>query len=340
MKKYSIYFIALLICSCQKKESFIEKISITPKVEIDSFGDDIFFTQIDLKTDEEHVYLVDSRQGILVKANKDLEYISSFQLQGPGEDEVEYPQTLSILDDLIYLEDVGGNKVSVFNKSDMSFRKMHKLPFRTLGVGLLIGNSEEILFSTFPDQVNSGGILFNPETGETKHFGFHFTQDRINPIQQFSILRADGASIEKPFQISRSLGQIYELSKDGEKVKNFDLSSFEPIKRGLDSMFADRQKKPELLNSVQDLIITAQVIGKKVLLGITDRIGTDRTNVRHLLLMDLSSDQPKLEKIISLKTGNDDEKFHFRAVYFDQYSSNLYAQGLITGNLYAFDLTL
>jgi hypothetical protein len=144
------------------------------------------------------------------------------------------------------------------------------------------------------------------------------------------------------WSLGRFLPILEKIDDQGYVKYSYDLLKYEPLKRAYDSLMVKREKMPdfESSNISQNIITSLDCFGNKILVGFTDLIGENRVNVRHLLLFSFDNNGINLEKILSLRTGNEDEKFHFQAVKYNPKTSLLYAQGFELNRVYVFKVKL
>lgn len=128
---------------------------------------------------------------------------------------------------------------------------------------------------------------------------------------------------------------------DGELVKRHTLDQFEPIKRALDSLENDFQKPGYQRNpkEVKSIVIDAQFTNNRLYLTFTDRIGLDRSKTRHLLEFSVNQSSIGLTRIFRFQTDSPDDNLHPYSFHVDEHAGKIYTQGLITKQIYEFDLS-
>lgn len=328
-------------CNNKKSEELqIEYLDLTPLGFFDELKHNIFLTEAKITADYGNIFFSVGNQGLIVMTDSLLNLVSYINGRDKYPD-FDFPTNLTIKGDTLFVEDLAYQRLFLIDKNEYNLMGMAKFPFLSLGLGMDISKNNELVYSFFPEQEKTGLASINFNNGQTK-----FSKDFIPQKNKFRIydqIRL-GCFCENDFlwSMGRFLPILEKIDEKGHVEQSFDLLKYEPLKRAYDSLMSKREKIPdfESSNISQNIITSLECFGNKFLIGFTDLVGTKRSNVRHLLLFSSNKDGINLEKILRLRTGNEDEMFHFQAVKYNPKTSFLYAQGSELNRIYVFKVKL
>lgn len=340
MRAFTILFFALIfINSACSSESISEPelIRLKPIFILDQIGNELFFKNVSFSTDQNHVYIISKDDASIIITNKDLELVKLIKSQGGGPGSLKSPTFSKVKGDSLYVLDRGNNRLNIFETSKGEFLSSFKMPELTYNKRFEVDNSGNSYFSIYPETGKSI-VKIDVNGNVIERFGAEKGAEMPdnNRLIQHIVLNEN----EELIQIYLNQGIIDLRNQKGGLLNSFHIDSFEPIKRSLDSLEMDIKKSQNQGNSelVPVLIDNTQFSEGKLFLSFTDRIGLDRSKTRHLLIFSISNEKCVLEKILKFETGTIDDNLQPYDFYFDKYTQRIYVQGLITKNIYVFEL--
>jgi hypothetical protein len=328
-------------CNNKKSEELqIEYLDLTPLGFFDELKHNIFLTEAKITADSGDIFFSVGHQGLIVRTDSLLNLVSYINGRDKYPD-FDFPGNLTIKGDTLFVEDLSYQRLFLLDKNDFNLIDIIKFPFLSMGIGMDISKSNKLLYSFFPEQGKTGLAwinLKNDHTESSKDFIPQMDKLRINDQIRLGCFCEE----DSLWSIGRFLPILEKIDEQGYVEHSFDLLKYEPLKRAYDSLISKREKIPdfESSNISQNIITSLECFGNKFLVGFTDLIGLDRSNVRHLLLFSYDNERISLEKILRLRTGNEDEMFHFQTVKYNPKTSLLYAQGFESNKIYVFKLRL
>ncbi|EOZ99749.1 hypothetical protein A33Q_0430 [Indibacter alkaliphilus LW1] len=329
--------------SCYNKKSGIEDVeylNLTPQGFFDEERHNIFLTEAKITTDDVDVFVSIAHQGLILRTDSLLNLISFIN----GRDsfpEFDFPTNLVVKDDELFVEELANQRVFIMDKENYKLISMKKFPISSMGIKIDISEENKLAYTIFPEKGKTGQAWVELEVGKTKTSKEFFSQEgKIRMSDQIRL----GCFCKKNhlWSLGRFLLKLELLNDDGEVEKQFDLKQYEPLKRAFDTLLVKRRNIPDFESNriSQNIVTSLDCFDNKLLVGFTDLVGLDRSNVRHLLLFSSDEQGINLEKILRLKTGNEDELFHFQSVKYNPKTSLLYAQGLESNRIYVFPVNL
>lgn len=347
MKNLFSYSITLslifVLISCGKRSEIQEYqiLEISPLNVFDEELNEIYLTDISLTTDSSNVFFVIPSQGLVVKTDAALNFISGVDGKFIYPD-FDFPSNVVVKDNFAFIEDIAYQNIYKIDKNNFELYETYKLPIASMGIKLDISKTMEVLYSFIPSNSESGLATYdlNSQTFKTSN-NYMPSKERFRALDQVRLgCFCEGS--EKIMSIGRFLPHLEILSNLGNIEHQFDLSNIEPLTRAYDTLLQKRKNIPdfEFSSSSQNIITSLDCFDDKILIGFTDLIGVNRENVRHLALLKIDNDEINVEKIIRLRTGNDDEKYHFISVKYNPNNKRLYAQGFETFKIYVFEVDL
>lgn len=332
MKNLALLIVALLI-ACSSNEDFLPSpIILTPTKTITQL-DSIYFTNVSFYTDEEKIYILNQNPAFLAATDKDFNILWLRDDEGNGPRDLYFPEQVKVIKQKLYVLDHGNQSLKQFDKKSGEFISSLKIPESIQRFRFDITRKEDALFTVFNFENHETVLKVNPNGEVISKISTTFPE-RPGPNRQMKYFQLD--ENENLILIGASVPYVELLDPEGESINRFDLSTYEPIKRALDSLEANVDEAPK--NTIPTIITDAQYTDGKLYLSFTDRIGLDRTNARHLLVFRLNKRACQLEAIYKFQTGTDDDKFNPKYFHVDPLNNKLYVQGIATRYIYVFDL--
>jgi len=337
MKNLLIIFIALCLFSCSEREKKeILPIEIEP-LRIISELDTMFFVKTSFSADQDRNYIVNQSPAFLVATNKEYEPIWGNFDQGNGPEDLYFPEGVKLINEQLYVLDHGNQSIKLYDPVTGKFISSIKSQERFMQFRFEVSRNKNIFLSVYSQGDTSSVIEIDQKGNVLKRYGSVFPAKSSDMNRQMKYFQLD--ENDNVILIGSSLPFVDILNKQGVRTNRFDLSKFEPIKRSLDTVEVRQAREGvQSSGSIPTIIIDAQYTDKRLYLSFTDRIGLDRSKARNLLVFKLDKDICELEQIIKFKTGTEDDGFHPSHFFVDSQSKKLYVQGLITNQLYEFDL--
>lgn len=335
-----------IICfcsSCTKKTEPKEPsqyLDLTPIGAFDEESHGIFLTEAKIAVDMSEVYVALSHQGLLLKTDSLLNPLSLIDGRDSFPD-FEFPAHLMLKDSNLFVEDLASQRLFVLRKDNFKLKDVIKFPIPSMGIGMDIAEDNSLVFSSFPEPEKTGLVKWDYTANRTitsKSFFPHEGKLRLSDQIRLGCFCANGDF----WSLGRFLPVLERLDNYGVAKIQYDLSAFQPIKQAYDTLITKRQQIPDFENSriAQNIVTSLDCFEDKLLVGFTDLVGLDRSNIRHLLLISADDTDIRLEKILRLRTGNDDEMYHFQTVTYNPKTSLLYAQGSESNKIYVFRVKL
>ena len=338
-----LFFGLFVFFACNNKKGdidHVEYVNLNPQGFFDEERYNIFLTEAKITTDNEDVFFSLGHQGLIIRTDSLLN-LMSFVNGRDSFPEFDFPTNLVVKDDKLFVEELAYQRVFIMNKKNYKLINMVKFPIPSMGIGINISEENELAYSFYPEQGKTGLAWVDLGGGQAKTSRDFFPQEgKIRMSDQIRL--GCFCQTDRLWSLGRFMPKLELLDEDGEVKKQFDLMQFEPLKRAFDTLMVRRKNTPNFeLNGVSQNIVTSlDCFENKLLVGFTDLVGLDRSNVRHLLLFAADEQGINLEKILRLKTGNDDELYHFQSVKYNPKTSLLYAQGLESNRIYVFPVNL
>lgn len=338
--KTILYFaiVGFFLLGCRNEESKdVELIVLKPQRVISKI-DSLFFVRVSLNSKNDDVFVLSQNPSLLVKTNSKFEPLWVHDKEGEGPSDLSYPEQSIIIEDKIYVLDHGNQSIKVFETSNGSFVQSFRIPERVSNHRFNISKEGNFYFSVLGLQDGNSVIEVNSAGNLIKHLGVNFPETGIGSNRQMKYFQLDND--DNIIFIGASLPYVEIINNKGGSIKRFSLEDFEPIKRALDSLENDikTNKRGMATNSIPSFIVDAQYVNGKLYISFTDRIGLDRSKARNLLEFKINEEVCELTKMIKFQTDTQDDGFHPRNFYVDSENSKLLVQGLITGQIYEFEL--
>jgi hypothetical protein len=342
VKNLLLCIVVSFLYSCSNSERKEEGVSFLDIVPAQIFQEDlngIYLTEAKIGIDSFDVFIAISNQGLIVKTDSLLNLISFVN----GRDylpDFDFPLHLDVHQDKLIVEEMAYQRIFTLDKGNFEYINSRKFPTSSQGISFSMSPQNRLIYSSYPEAGKTGLVWLDMESGYLQTSKVFMPQEKVRLSDQ---LRLGCFCQQGSWSVGRFLPILEQLDPNGNVVGQVDLSIFEPLKRGFDTLMARRANDPdfEINRKIQNLVTSLDCWDNKLLIGFTDMVGSNRTNIRHLLLF--STDQEGdvfLEKILRLKTGNDDEMYHFQGVKYNPITSFLYAQGSETNYIYAFKVNL
>ncbi len=305
---------------------------------LDEF-DGVFFTGVNFYSDENQVYVINKNPAMVIFLDKEFNVNTLVERRGNGPDDISFPNQLLTSKYGLLVEDLGNSKISLINPKNGEFIEEFFIPEPVNQGKFLFDGEDTFYFPVVGYKSDSASVLKVNMKGEiTGKLGQKMPQKegdfnrQVRIIQRFEDNDLILIGINLPF--------VDIITPQGELVKRHTLDQFEPIKRALDSLEKDmsgpgRERNPK---EVQSIIIDCQYSNGKLYATFTDRIGMDRTKARHLLEFELDKESIELTRVFRFQTDTPDDNLHPYAFHVDHHSKKIYTQGLITKQIYVFDL--
>ncbi|HCB46683.1 MAG TPA: hypothetical protein DEP37_09675 [Algoriphagus sp.] len=342
IQNWLFYSLLFLLFSCN--DVSIKELPTTilePNLVFDEFEGPIFFTNVQFESDKNHIYLINARPSMFIVLNKKFEIQSLVERRGNGPDDLDYPIQLQKSKYGVLIEDRGNYKISIVSPKDGSHIDEIPIPesvghtrfffqddtFYFPMVGYKSDTSSVLKFNLLGEPIGKTGLLM-PE-GEN---AINRQARLIQPLQDKLVL----IGVNLPYIDILSTGDKHEL------VKRHRWDQFEPLKRALDSLENDFNKPGYEVNEreIKSIVIDAQIVKDRLYVTFTDRIGLDRSKARHLLEFKIDNSSLEYVRAIRFQTGTPDDNLHPTAFHIDESAKKIYTQGLITKQIYVFDLPL
>lgn len=334
--------VILIFTSISCKNDSIKELPTTilePKLVFDEFEGPIFFTNVQFESDENNVYLINSRPSMFLILNKDFDIKTLVERRGNGPEDLDYPIQLQKSKYGLLIEDRGNYKISIVNPQDGAYIDEIPIPepvahtkfffrddtFYFPMVGYKSDSTSVLKFNLLGEVLGKMGFLMpEPEND------FNRQVRLIQPLQDNLVL----IGVNLPYVDILSSGENVEL------IKRHRWDKFEPLKRALDSLENDFRKPGYEVNEreVKSVVIDAQIVNDRMFLTFTDRIGLDRSKARHLLEFKIDESSIEFIRAMRFQTGTPDDNLNPTAFHVDPYAKKIYTQGLITKQIYVFDL--
>lgn len=340
MHIWLFFTLLFLIFSCNNAS--IKELPTTilePNLVFDEFEGPIFFTNVQFESDENHIYLINARPSMFLVLNKQFKIKVLVERRGNGPADLEYPIQMQKSKYGVLIEDRGNNKISMVNPQDGSHIEEIPIPepvghtkfffkddtFYFPMVGYKSDTSSVLKFNLLGEPIGKTGLLM-PE-GEN---AINRQARLIQPLQDNLVL----IGVNLPYV------DILSSGENGELIKRHRWDQFEPLKRALDSLENDFKKPGYEVNEreIKSIVIDAQIVKDRLYLTFTDRIGLDRSKARHLLEFKIDNSSLEYIRAIRFQTGTPDDNLHPTAFHIDENAKKIYTQGLITKQIYVFDL--
>jgi hypothetical protein len=338
-----VLFIICFSSSCTKKSEPKEPTQYLDLIPIGTFDEEshgVFLTEAKIAVDMSEVYVALSHQGLLLKTDSLLNPISQIDGRDSFPD-FEFPAHMKVKDSLLFVEDLASQQLFVLQKGNFKLKDVIKFPLPSMGIGIDIAKDNSLVFSSFPEPENTGLVKWDYTANRTitsKAFFPHEGKLRLSDQVRLGCFCQNG----ELWSLGRFLPFVEQFDEYGVSKTQYDLSAFQPIKQAFDRLIEKRKQIPDFETSriSQNIVTSLECFEDKLLVGFTDLVGLDRSNVRHLLLFSVNDTDIRLEKILRLRTGNDDEMYHFQTVAYNPKTSLLYAQGSETNRIYVFRVVL
>ncbi len=340
MKYTKFIIIVSLLLSCGKKEVIEIKTQVlTPERVIEDFGEGVYFTHVAFSSDSKGISVINLSPATLFVLDKDFNLKHLMENRGDGPGSLSYPINLIYTKHGLMVQDLGNNRISIFDPHNGAFLDQIRIPDAISTSRFFYSGDGLLYFPIKGHESDSASVLKINTSGEIiKRIG------QIMPQENGDFNRQ--ARLIQPFEenhlilIGINLTFLDVVNSEGELVKRHRLDLFEPLKRALDSLENDFVKPgyERGIKEVKHIVIDAQYLDGKLYLTFTDRIGLNRSNARHLLEFNLSKESLVLNRVFRFQTGTPDDDLHPFAFHVDHHAKKIYTQGLITQNIYVFDL--
>lgn len=342
VKNLLLCIVVTFLYSCTNRESKEEGVLFLDLVPTQIFQEDltgIYLTEAKIGIDSFDVFISIPHQGLIVKTDSLLN-LKAFVNGRNYLPDFDFPLHLDVLHDKLIVEEMAHQRIFTLNKGNFEYMSSTKFPTSSQGISFSISSQNRLIYSSFPEAGKTGLVWMDMESGNFQTSKLFMPQEkiRLNDQSRLGCFCQQGS-----WSVGRFLPILEQLDQNGNVASQVDLTIYEPLKRGFDTLMTRRANDPdfEINRKIQNLITSLDCWDNKLLIGFTDLVGSNRTNIRHLLLF--ATDQVGdvfLEKILRLKTANDDEMYHFQAVKYNPITSFLYAQGSETNYIYAFKVNL
>jgi hypothetical protein len=340
MKNLIVVALILISLSCTERELItIETEILTPEKVLDEFGDGVFFTSISMTSDDKNIFVVSKNPASLFILDKNFTLQKLIERRGDGPDDLKYPTQLVKTKHGLMIEDLGSYKISILDPQSGDYLSEIKIPEPVSQWNFFFDGEESLYFSMKGHESDSSSVLKINTKGEVVgKFGFFMPQKQGDFNRQARMIQPFGS--DKLMLIGINLPFIDILTSEGEKVATHRWDRFEPLKRALDSLEHDFNEPGIERNpkEIKHIIIDAQYVDGKLYVSFTDRIGMNRSKARHLLEFELTEKSLALQRVFRFETGTPDDNLHPNAFHVDKKAGKIYAQGLITKQIYVFDL--
>jgi hypothetical protein len=327
----------LILCfACtQNQEKPIPIIELKPTKTITEL-DTLYFTKVSIFSDKDRNYILSQNPVFLAATDKEFNLLWSHKKEGQGPEELDYPEQGKVFGEQLFVLDQGNQSIKRFDSKSGEYISSIKINENFMKFRFDMAENGDSYLSYYSPKESISALKITSLGVTADRIGSEFPM-RIGPNRQMKYLQLDDQG--NIILIGASLPYIEILNQEGKSINRFALDKYEPIKRALDSLESDIAKGERInQNSIPMFIMDAQYSEGKLYLSFTDRIGTDRTNARNLLVFRLNEKECELESIYKFKTATDDDNLHPAYFYIDKHAQKLYVQGLITKHIYSFDL--
>jgi hypothetical protein len=336
MKNLSLSLLLLFLFSCNEKEyKELTIIELIPTKTISQL-DTLFFINVSIFADEEKNYVLSRSPAFLAATDKEFNLLWVHSAEGSGPSDLSFPEQGKSDGKELFVLNHGNFSLKGFNTQSGGFVSSIKVSEPFMKFRFDRTNQGYGYFNVYSPADSISVIQTDVQGTVTGRFGAVFPE-RSGPNRQMKYFQLDEKG--NVILIGASLPFIEILNAGGKSLNRFDIEKYEPIKRALDSLEMDIIKGERITeNSIPSFVKDAQYANGKLYVSFTDRVGTDRTNARNLLVFRLNEDECELETMYKFRTGTDDDNLHPGYFYVDSFSKKLYVQGLITKQIYIFDL--
>ena len=337
MKNAIILFFVYLIISCQKKE--IEKIEVVELVPSNSISqlDTLFFTNVTIFSDEEHVYFLSHSPAFLATTDKKLNLLKVSADRGAGPNEFSFPTQGMAYGGFVYVVDQGNQSIKRFDADEGKFLSSTKIPEQIFDFKIGVDEQENVYYPIFSPFDENVILKVNKEGKQIDRFKSSFPDNsRIGENRQVKHFQRD----EKGnfIIVGASLPYVELLNASGESINTFNIGDVEPIRLAIDSLEYDLIRNPVSKSNIPMVILGVQYDKGKLYMTFVDRVGYDRSRARNLLVFNIDETKCQLEKIYKFNTGNEDDGYHPSNFHVDSDAGKLYTQGLSSKQIFVFDL--
>lgn len=275
---------------------------------------------------------------MLMILEKDFNVKHLVERRGNGPEDLGYPNQLIVTNKGLMIEDLENLKISIVDPNNGNFIDEVFISEPISRSKFVFDGVNTIFLPVKSYESESTSVLKINLAGESiGKIGLFMPQDENDVNRQPRIIQ----EIEdKLMLIGVNLPFLDIVTREGDLVKRHNLDQFEPIKRALDSLENDFKKPGYERNhkEVKSIVIDTQFTNDKLYLSFTDRIGLDLTKARHLLEFSLNESSMDLTRIFRFQTDSPDDDVHPYSFHIDEYAGKIYMQGLITNQIYIFDL--
>lgn len=329
-----------MLFSCKEKGIIsLETKILKPEKVLDEFGDGVFFTSISMDSDDKNIFVVNKNPASLFILDKNFSLQKLIERRGDGPDDLKYPNQLVKTKHGLMIEDLGSYKISILDPQSGDYLSDIKIPEPVSQWKFFFDGEESLYFSIKGHESDSSSVLKINTKGEVVgKFGVLMPQKAEDYNRQARIIQP--LNKDNLILIGINLPFIDIINSKGKKVKTHRWDQFEPLKRALDSLESDFNKPGIERNpkEIKHIIIDAQFVAGKLYISFTDRIGIDRSKARHLLEFELDEKSIELKQVFRFETGTPDDNLHPSTFHVDTKAGKIYTQGLITKQIYVFDL--
>tara|TARA_R110002020_G_scaffold198198_2_gene399384 strand:- start:1111 stop:2148 length:1038 start_codon:yes stop_codon:yes gene_type:complete len=343
MKVYFNIILAVFILSCSGEKEIVTSFTpkthvLTPERVFEDFGEGVFFTRTTINSDEERIYVANINPAALFILDKDFNLLKLVEERGDGPGALLSPIQIVPTEHGLMVEDRGNYRISIFHPVTGEYLEEINIP-DAVSTWRFFYENGEFYFPLKGYQSDSLSVLKVNSQGEPiGKFGALMPQVKGDFNRQARLIQPFGD--DKIMLIGINLPYLDILTKAGNHLVTHRLDQFEPLKRALDSLENDF-KKPGYergIKEIKHILIDAQYTGEKLYLTFTDRIGLDRSKVRHMLEISVSESGVNLDRMFRFETSSPDDNLHPFTFHVDQKAGKIYTQGLITQNIYVFNL--
>lgn len=341
---FFLFFLFIAIsCNLQSKRESktILLDTLKPAKVISKIADTLFFKKVKIHTYKDLIIFCDEANARIIVTNRKYEPIYTIAKKGDAPDELRYPLNILVRNDTLFVEDASF-KINAYHSKNGLYISSCKIEAKSVFGSVWARDSlGNFYLSSEPDEEGKSILKINSQGKTLKWFGEKFPIETNNLIAHYKHIQLTGN--QKIIALSRTWGYLdfYDTST-GELLKRINISHYEPIQRAIDSMKRDISLSPATRQNVRNLFMNSFYANGKLYVTFTDRIGTNRKHVRHILVfnVDESKFEVKLHKILKIKTNTEDDAIHFDALHVDSQNDVLYLQGNVTYNIYEFHLKI
>jgi DNA-binding beta-propeller fold protein YncE len=333
---FAILTLLFLCFSCsEKQEKAAPVIELKPTNTITQL-DTLFFTNVSIFSDEDRNYVISQNPVFLAATDKDFNLLWSHRKEGNGPEELSFPEQGKVLEGKIFVLDQGNQSIKQFDSKTGEFISSIKINERFMKFRFDMTANGDSYLSYYSPMENVSALKISSNGETSGRFGSEFPV-RFGPNRQMKYMQLDDHG--NIILVGASLPYIEILNQEGKSINRFDIEKYEPIKRALDSLEVDIVKGERInQNSIPMIIKDAQYSEGKLYMSFTDRIGEDRTKARNLLVFRINEKECELESIFKFQTATDDDNLHPTYFYVDKHTQKLYVQGLVSKQIYVFEL--